>query len=516
MKKVVALVAVAALVLGTIMGALLFFQELFRGGDGPERPLQEQGAPSARATEPPSPELARYYSQQIAWDECGTGFECGWLKVPQDYAEPDGEQLDLLMLKVLAKQPDQRIGSLVVNPGGPGAPGTSYAMSAAWAFGEPVLNHFDIVGFDPRGTGRSNPVDCLSDEDVDAYLTAKPDPSTEAEIAEAVEWSKKFAQGCREKSGDLVGHVSTVETAKDMDVMRAALGQEELDYFGASYGTQLGATYAELFPERVGHFVLDAGVSVSESPRDMSLVQAGGFETALRAYVGDCVDRGDCQLGDSVDAGVASLADLLEQIDKRPLKALGDRELTSGTAFYGLVAPLYNRATWRDLDSALEQALAGDGSGLLRSADQYAARGPAGYLNNSIEAITAIRCLDDPSFVPAERVPDDFADFEEASPTFGRVFAWGQIGCQFFDQDVPDPIEIDGAGAAPIVVTGTTRDPATPMAWAESLAEQLESGVLIRRDGDGHTAYNVGNGCVDDAIEAYLIDGKVPDDGLSC
>ncbi|WP_110241072.1 alpha/beta hydrolase [Nocardioides gilvus] len=516
MKKAVALIAVAALVLGTIMGALLFFQQLLSSDDSPERPLQEQGSSAADVIEPPSPELASYYSQQISWEECGTGFECGWLKVPQDYAAPEGKQLDLLLLKTLAKKPDQRIGSLVVNPGGPGAPGTTYAAQAAFAFGDPVLSHFDIVGFDPRGTGRSNPVDCLSDDDVDAYLKADPAPTTDAEVAEVVAWNKKFAQGCREKSGDLVNHVSTVEAAKDMDVLRAALGQERLDYFGASYGTQLGATYAELFPERVGHFVLDGGVDVSASERDKSLVQAGGFETALRAYIQDCVDQGECQLGDSVETGLETLTDLVDRVDAQPMKAGGGRELGAGNAFYGIVMPLYNRDYWPMLDAALEKALANDGSGLLQLADLYSSRGPNGYTDNSVEAIAAIRCLDDPSFVPAEQVPDDFADFEEASPTFGRVFAWGQLGCQFFDQDVPEPIEIDGAGAAPIVVTGTTRDPATPMVWAEALAEQLESGVLIRRDGDGHTAYNAGNACVDEAIESYLVDGKVPEDGLSC
>lgn len=516
MKKTVAIIAVAALVLGTIMGALLFFQQVLSGDGGPERPLQEQGSRAAEVIEPPTPELATYYSQEVSWEECGTGFECGWLKVPQDYAEPEGKQLDLLLLKTLAKKPGERIGSLVVNPGGPGAAGTQYAAQAAFAFGEPILDHFDIVGFDPRGTGRSNPVDCLSDAEVDDYLASDPAPDTSQEVAEVVDWNKKFAEGCREKSGDLVSHVSTVEAAKDMDVLRAALGQKELDFFGASYGTQLGATYAELFPDRVGHFVLDGGVDVSASEHEKSLVQAEGFETALRAYIEDCIDQGECQLGDSVDAGLKTLTDLVDRVDADPLKTSGKRELGAGNAFYGIVMPLYNRDYWPMLDSALERALDGDGSGLLQLADLYASRGPTGYTDNSVEAIAAIRCLDDPSFVPAAEVPDDFAAFEKASPTFGRVFAWGQLGCQFFDQDVPEPIEIDGAGAAPIVVTGTTRDPATPMVWAEALAEQLESGVLIRRDGDGHTAYNSGNACVDDAIESYLVDGKVPDDGLSC
>ncbi|QCC78323.1 alpha/beta hydrolase [Nocardioides daphniae] len=314
----------------------------------------------------------------------------------------------------------------------------------------------------------------------------------------------------------MVDHVSTVEVARDMDVLRAALGEDRMDYFGASYGTALGATYAELFPERVGYFVLDGAVDVSAGTLEKNLVQAGGFETALRAYVRSCVDGGDCRLGDSVDEGVATIADLVEQVSRTPLPGSGDRQLTAGLAFYGIVMPLYNRSYWQLLDLALAKALAGDGSGLLESADLYASRDAGGYRDNSLEAIVAINCLDDPSFVPADEVPTHFDEFEKASPTFGKVFAWGLMGCAGFEGGPSEKVEIDGSGAAPILVTGTTRDPATPMVWAEALAEQLESGVLVRRDGDGHTAYNSGNQCVDEAIEAYLLDGTVPEDGLSC
>ncbi|WP_110180563.1 alpha/beta hydrolase [Nocardioides solisilvae] len=527
MNRVVAALLALALVLGSVVaGAVLLLGDDDGGGDGarggetttrtPERQVRSDDEPAGDATEPPDPALEQYYSQEVDWQSCGDGFECGWLKVPMDYDEPDGEKLDLALLKVLADAPERRVGSLVVNPGGPGAPGTEYAAQAAFVFREPLLDHFDIIGFDPRGTGRSNPVDCLSDEQLDEYLAGDPAPDTPAEVREAVRWSKRFGAGCQQRSGDLVDHVSTVEAARDMDVLRAALGEGQLDYLGASYGTKLGATYAELFPERVGHLVLDGAVDLQLDSRGMSLGQARGFETAITAYVENCVDGGDCFLGDSVDDGLATITRLLDEVDADPLPA-GDRELRIGNAFYGIVAPLYNRDYWRLLDRALRQALDGNGAALLELSDFYASRGPDGsYSDNSSEAIYAINCLDDPSFTPASEVPAEFEAFEEASPTFGRVFAWGLVGCQGFRGEPSEPIEVDGSGAAPILVTGTTRDPATPYEWAESLADQLESGILLTRDGDGHTAYNAGDECIDVAIEDYLVDGVVPDGDVTC
>jgi pimeloyl-ACP methyl ester carboxylesterase len=301
-------------------------------------------------------------------------------------------------------------------------------------------------------------------------------------------------------------------------VLRSALGEETLSYFGASYGTKLGATYAELFPEQVGRFVLDGAVDLSLAPRSMALQQAEGFETALRAYVQNCLDSTDnCFLGDSVDEGLATITGLLESIERQPLPA-GERELTVGHAFYGVITPLYNRDYWFLLSTALASALEGKGSALMQLADAYASRGGDGtYLDNSIEANYAINCLDDPTSVPFARVPSLFPAFEQASPTFGRVFAWGMAGCRGVAvRSIEKPLDIRAEGAAPILVLGTSRDPATPLRWARALADQLDSGVLVERDGDGHTAYNSGNECVDGIVEDYLVDGTVPEDGTAC
>lgn len=514
MKRVVAIVAMLALLLGSIAGALVFFLDVWGSQSSAPQRLEDDEE-SDDATDAPEADLAKFYTQMVAWEKCGDSFDCGWLTVPLDYEDPEGRTIQLRLLRLKASGSD-RIGSLVVNPGGPGAPGTSYAAAGQAVFRQPILEHFDIVGFDPRGTGASAPVDCLSDDQLDDYLAGNPAPRTKAEVAQVQAANARFAEGCLAKSGRIAEHVSTVEAAKDMDVLRAALGESKLDYFGASYGTQLGATYAELFPARVGHFVLDGGIDLEADTVERSLVQARGFETALRAYVADCLERPSCPLKGSVDDGMKTIADLVEQVSRKPLPTGTDRKLTAGRAFYGIVMPLYNRDYWNLLTVGLTRALEGDGSGLLMTADLYASRGPQGYEDNSTEAIAVINCLDDPRSVPADEVPDYFDEFDEASPTFGRVFAWGLTGCAAFKREPGDKLEIDGSGAAPILVTGTTRDPATPLSWAEALADQLDSGVLIRRDGDGHTAYNAGNACVDKAIEDYLLDGTVPEDGLSC
>ncbi|WP_084255386.1 alpha/beta hydrolase [Nocardioides sp. J54] len=518
-KLIVAVAVVWALVLagGIGIGVVLLTGDDGDGG-GSDRKAGSTDGPGTDGSEPSGRKtLEDFYDQEITWNGCGSN-ECGTLEVPIDYQEPAGGTIRIALER--RKASGDRLGSLVVNPGGPGAGGTYLAEQADAYFAPALLERYDIVGFDPRGTGESSPVDCLTDDELDEWIAADPDPDTPEEVAEGQEGSEEFWKGCEAKSGDVAAHVSTVEAARDMDVLRAALGEDELDYLGFSYGTRLGATYAELYPDKTGRLVLDGAVDPSLSARDGSLSQAGGFETALRSYVADCVEGGDCFLGSSVEEGVATIKDLVDSIDKEPLPTSDTegRELTVGLAFYGLITPLYSEDNWVLLDQALREALEGTGTTLLRLSDFYGSREGGRYTDNSLEAISVINCLDDPWSITVDEVPDNFADFEKASPTFGRVFAWGLTSCNgipFSATDEPD-LEIDGSGAAPIVVLGTTRDPATPYEEAVAMAEQLESGVLVSRDGDGHTAYNKGNSCIDDAVHGYLIDGKVPDDGLKC
>jgi pimeloyl-ACP methyl ester carboxylesterase len=481
----------------------------------PEPSLSASPVEPADPDEEAEPDLTRFYEQELDWEACGDN-DCAELEVPLDYAEPDGETITLEVLRVRARDKDRRVGSLVVNPGGPGSSGVDYATNAASYFGSEVQRAFDIVGFDPRGVGRSTPLDCLTDAQLDTLVAADPDPETAAEVARSDRLVRRLGQGCVDRTGELAGHVSTAEAARDIDVLRAALGDAELSYFGASYGTFLGATYAELFPDRVGRMVLDGALDPSLSSLELNLVQAKGFETALRAYVARCVDRGGCFLGGSVDAGTQRIRQLLDQVDRQPLRA-GGRILTEGNAVLGIWAPLYNEGFWDILDNALRSAFGGDGAPLLSLSDAYVSRGAEGYLNNSLEALYAVNCLDHDDAIPSSEVAQHLPRFEKASPTFGRIFAYGLSGCaQWPIHTGRTPAEIAASGAAPIMVVGTTRDPATPLEWAEALAEQLESGVLVRRDGDGHTGYLAGNECVDSAVESYLVSGTVPKGTVDC
>jgi pimeloyl-ACP methyl ester carboxylesterase len=492
-------------------------------GDEPEAMPSPSLSPSRVPTSTESPgttggtRLERYYAQEVTWKSCRRTARCTTVEVPLDYADPGGQSITLSVLKLPAGDRDQRVGSLVVNPGGPGGSGVEYAANAATHFGSELRQAYDIVGFDPRGVGESTPVQCLSDAELDEFVAADPDPDTPAEVAAGNAMIAELGQGCVEESGELAAHVSTTEAARDIDILREVLGDRRLSYFGASYGTFLGATYAELFPDRVGRMVIDGAIDPSLSNVEMSLVQARGFEVALRAYVGACVDRGGCFLGDTVDAGTQRIRAFLDEVERAPLPTSQGRDLAVGNAVLGIWAPLYNDAYWSLLDNALRTAFDGDGSSLLMLSDAYTSRGPEGYVDNSLEALYAVNCLDHDDALPSSEVPELVPRFEEASPTFGRIFAYGLTSCaQWPVQSTRDPGPLTAQGAEPIVVIGTTRDPATPLEWAEALADQLDSGVLITRDGDGHLGYNAGNACVDQAVERYLVSGAVPDDGLRC
>ncbi len=517
-NKLVVVVAVVAVLVVGIGGGLT--AALVVGSDGGSN---DSGRSASTPTSPPpasgpAPEgLESFYTQQLDWQECGAN-ECAALEVPVDYQEPDGDVIKLKLERVPAGDQANRVGSVVVNPGGPGAPGTTMAENASGYFRPELLDRVDIVAFDPRGTGESDPVDCLPDEALDAFVAQDPSPDDAAEGKEVVANQDAFFAGCVASSDALVGHVSTVEAARDMDVLRSALGEETLSYLGFSYGTTLGSTYASLFPDKVGRFVLDGATDPTLDFRENALSQAAGFQTALDAYVDDCVAQGDCFLGADRDAALATIDQLLDDVEADPLPTNQDRDLEIGNAFYGLVTPLYSRDSWPYLDQGLQEALDGSGSTLLLLSDLYGSRNASGgYDDNSLEAILAINCLDDPEAIEPSEVPAELPAFEEASPTFGEVFAWGLTGCHGIQVEAAEPPPtIKAEGAAPIVVIGTTRDPATPYEEAVALADQLASGVLLTRDGDGHTAYNKGNACIDEAVEGYLIDGTVPADGTEC
>ena len=523
MNRPTARARLSSTVATVLVGAVALVGCSSKDDAGPRpRPVETStsSAPSSSGSSPASDApagLARYYGQTLDWSDCRKGDQCTKLQVPLDYTKPQGATIELSVLRVPAREQQGKIGALLVNPGGPGASGVDYAASATSYFNRPILDHFDIVGFDPRGVGRSDPIDCLSDAQLDQFAASDPDPDDAVEEQESDALLRQFGEGCLARSGALTRHVSTEEAARDMDVLRAALDQPKMLYFGASYGTFLGGTYADLFPDKVGRMVLDGAIDPTVSLVKGAEVQAKGFETALRAYVGSCVDKGSCYLGGSVDEGIGRIQDLLDKTDAAPLPTGEKRQLTEGLAVLGIWAPLYNRDYWYALDVALKAAFDGNGSVLLKLADAYLDRGPDGYNDNSGEAIYAVNCLDRDQWINPGDVARVQGPIVKASPTFGRLFAWGLTACGSWPvHSKKKPTPLRAKGSAPIMVVGTSRDPATPLAWAKGLAEQLDNAVLVERDGDGHTGYKAGNSCVDKAVENYLVAGKVPEATVSC
>ncbi|MFG3040079.1 MULTISPECIES: alpha/beta hydrolase [unclassified Streptomyces] len=463
----------------------------------------------------------RYYAQKLAWRDCGvTGFQCATLLAPLDYAEPEAGDVKLAVSRIRATGPGKRIGSLLVNPGGPGGSAVGYLQGyAGIGYPAPVRARYDMVAVDPRGVARSEPVDCLTGPQMDTYTQVDQTPDDTAEVNRLSAAFKTFAAGCEKKSGTVLPHVSTVDTARDMDILRAVLGDEKLSYVGASYGTFLGATYAELFPDRVGRLVLDGAMDPSLPAIDLNRDQTAGFETAFRAFAADCIRKPDCPLGtESVDAASDALKGFFREVDAKPVPTGESRDLGESLATTGVIAAMYDEAAWPQLREALTRAMDGEGSGLLALADSYYEREADGTYANLMFANAAVNCLDLP---PAYSGPADVRkavpSFEKASPVFGEGLAWAALNCTYWPTPATGrPHRITAEGAAPILVVGTTRDPATPYHWARSLAEQLSSGTLLTYEGDGHTAYGRGSDCIDTAINAYLLDGTPPRDGKRC
>ncbi|MFE6282400.1 alpha/beta hydrolase [Streptomyces sp. NPDC057877] len=470
--------------------------------------------------------LASYYGQKLSWRNCGVvGFECATMRAPLDYASPEDGDVRLAVARKRATGPGKRLGSLLVNPGGPGGSAVGYLQSyAATGYPAPVRAQYDMVAVDPRGVARSEPVECLDGQDMDTYTQTDTTPDDSRETDALSDAYRKFAESCGANSPRLLRHVSTEEAARDMDVLRAVLGDERLTYVGASYGTFLGATYAGLFPDRAGRLVLDGAMDPSLPARQLNLDQTAGFETAFTAFAEDCVRQPDCPLGGSgtkPEQVGRNLKAFFDELDARPIPA-GDadgRRLGESLATTGVIAAMYDQSAWPQLREALTAAMReNDGAGLLVLSDSYYERDADGTYSNLMSANAAVNCLDlPPAFDTPEQVREALPTFEKASPVFGEGLAWASLTCAYWPVAATgEPHRIEAKGAAPIVVVGTTRDPATPYRWSQSLARQLSSARLLTYDGDGHTAYGRGSDCIDSAINTYLLRGTPPSEGKRC
>jgi pimeloyl-ACP methyl ester carboxylesterase len=485
------------------------------------------GEPAATTTPAREPEVA-----PIEWTDCNEqiqglvagqpgsdrdlSFECGRTEVPISYGEPDGATLPLFLVRVVSGMQTDRIGSLVVNPGGPGASGADAAIGLALTLPEPILGRFDIVGFDPRGVGLSTPVECISDERKEEIYAAEPRPVSDDELDAAFSLAQDVADACAEEYGDALGTFNTVDTARDMDRLREALGDDQLTFLGYSYGTTLGSTYAELFPDEVRGMVLDAAVDPDVAAVEDAEQSAAAFEQGFDAFAANCAGLlAGCPLG-------AEPRQFVEQVLGRaeatpiPSSEPGEtRQATPGIVLTAIQAGLYDTGSWPQLAQALAAAQAGDAKGLFSLADSYTGRLEDGTYSNQLDANVAINCADSDERFEEGEIRDLAAEWNAKYPLFGAGSAVGLYTCSVWEAERTPLPERDAEGSAPIVVVGNAGDPVTPLPGAVDLSEDLESAVLLTWQGQGHTAYPKTD-CVSTAVNAYLIDLTVPLDGLTC
>lgn len=462
-------------------------------------------------------DLLPFYGQTLAWEACETdGFDCTTVRAPRDWADPDAGEIELAVIRHRA--PGEALGSLLLNPGGPGVSGYDFVRDGlSSTIGDPLEENYDVVGFDPRGVARSAPITCLDAAGMDEYLYGVPDaPRDSDEWTDAsIEADATFAEACEENSGGLLPFISTEEAARDLDLLRAVLGDPALNYLGRSWGTALGTAYARLYPERVGRMVLDGAMDPTVSGSETGAMQAIGFESSLRAFAADCASQSECPYRGDVDDVLADVGALLARVDRRPLASADGRELGADSLLTAIIATLYSQSSWPFLRTLLADVEDGDATNAFVAADSYNRRVGGEYVFNTTEAFTAYNCRDYPPD-SAEEQAAARALVEREAPTTADYW-FGSDVCAVWpaaSTAVREPVHADGA--APILVIGTTNDPATPYAWAESLAEQLSSGILVTRVGEGHTGYTQGNDCVDAAVEAYFVDGVAPDSDIRC
>jgi pimeloyl-ACP methyl ester carboxylesterase len=464
--------------------------------------------------------VAPYYHQTLTWKDCGKRQQCATATAPMDWDNPS-KATDISLALTRASATGSRLGSLFVNPGGPGASGYDLVHDDLdFAASKALQKRYDVIGWDPRGVGRSTPVTCYDDKKLDEFIygVAKNPVNSPAWVAEVTDQAKDFAASCLKNTGPALGFVDTQSTVHDLDMLRAVVGDKKLNYLGYSYGSDIGMYYTDRFAEKVGHVVLDGSTDSTLSIFDINLTQSTGFEDALKAYLADCPSTKGCPFPGSVDDSLAKISALYDKLTVRPIDAPDGRVLDQNVLDTAINSGLYDESSWPYLSDMFTEIRKGTTDTAFLLADSYNGRNADGsYKDNSLEAFIAIGCLDYPTETDPAVIASENARLIEAAPTLTRPSVIGDVTCEnwpFHNRAAPPVVK--GAGAAPILILSSTGDPATPYQWGVALSKQLESAHLVTRNGEGHTAYNRGIPCIDNTVDRYFVSGTVPKKDPNC
>lgn len=459
----------------------------------------------------------------LTWSKCKakaaamSGLDCATLDVPIDPKKPNGPTTKIALAKSSSTgSAKERIGSLVINPGGPGGSGVEFLSNAASMFPKDLTDHFDLVSFDPRGVGESSPVRCLDDEQKDEQLQRDLSPDSDAERAQLDKDQVALRDGCESRNPELIRHMSTADVASDLDKIREALGDDKLNFLGYSYGTAIGATYAAMFPSTIRAMVLDGSVSPSASAAEETMAQAMGFEHTLGNFITACNADSTCALAPDTAGGIAAAKASLVKEPVKVKTSSGERTLTADLFDYGLATALYDTSTWSATAQAVKDIRTTGAKTMLSLVDRQTGRQPNGTYDNSSDAQVMVNCSDQQDRPTEAEARAEEAKIVAAAPTFGPILGSGLTGCN----DWPTPSEPtpkpSAEGAPPILVIGTVGDPATPYEWAQQMSTALTGSVLLTYEGDGHTAFLRGGKCIEDAVVNYFVELTLPDPGTRC
>jgi pimeloyl-ACP methyl ester carboxylesterase len=455
-------------------------------------------------------------SQILGQPVRGYTVDCGSIKVPQDWQHPnDGKTFDLALIRVRNDSQSNRIGSLLVNPGGPGASGVELAVELTQELPNAITHRFDLIGFDPRGVGHSTEVQCISAKNQDKLYAETPDPVSAAQFNSIVTDTKQAETACGTKYGAKLSLFSTEQAARDMEAIRGAVGDPKLTYLGYSYGTLLGAVYAQLFPTKIRAMVLDGAVDPLQSAVARSEAQAGGFELAFGDFVTWCkANASQCPIWKNPRTAVTNA---IAAAGRAPLTNADGRKVTDGWVYYGIISAMYSQHLWPILGQAIAQLGQHNSRLIMALADQYVERDASGNYSNLLDANLAVNCADFATEPTVAQVRQLQSQWRTKYPLFGASAAVGLLSCatgEWPGKDDPYPTG-KALGAPPILVIGTTNDPATPYAGTKKLANMLGVGEVLTWQGEGHTAYPQ-TPCITNAVDSYLLDLKTPPKNTVC